>query len=358
MKRIGYLYDVITPEFVMQQINNACRDKCKRPEVKQVLADKEGCRDAVYKMLMTLDFEFPEPIPKTVYDPHSKKSRDLLIPDFYPWQIIHWCYVQMMKPVFMRGMYPFTYSSIPDRGITRAQKKLREWIDEDPEHCLYVGELDVRKFYDNVNQDVLLHQLRRQCKDERALILSEKLIRNIPQGVPIGNYPSPWFANFNMQPVDHFIKEDCNIPHYIRFMDNMILLSDSKEHIHDTVGRVVEFTRDKLHLDYGPSKQVYPLEPRGIDFLGLVYHRNYTLLRSRNFLALTRQARELQRRMDNHEPISMHEALSAGCRIAFARNADSYKILTKYADWPYEIELRRIVRKAMRKRSYERKHNI
>lgn len=350
MKRIGHLYDVIDEDFVRKQLWHAAAHKGKRPEVKWVLQHENQCVAEVLDMLLTLDFEFAAPTARQRYDPHSKKTRDLLIHDFYPWQIICWCYVQMMQPVFMQGMYRHNYGSIPGRGMVAAGKQLRSWIDNDYAHTRFGGEFDIHKFYQSIDQEILLQLLDSKCKDPKAIKLSEKLIHNIPSGVPIGNYPSPWLGNFYLQSLDHFIKEQCHVPYLIRYMDNFHMLSDNKQQLHDTIHSAKNFASEKLHLQFGSSTQVYPLESRGIDFLGHVYHTDYTALRGRNFLALTRQARDLTHRIDTGEEISLHEALSCGCRIAFARRGNSWKILRKYCNWPYEVELRKIVRKGMRKK--------
>lgn len=358
MKRMGHLYDVVNEDFVRKQLWNATAHKEKRPEVQWVMKHADQCTKEVLNMLLTLDFEFAPPRPKQKYDPHSKKTRDLLIHDFYPWQIICWCYVQMMKPLFMKGMYRHSYGSIPGRGMVAAGYQVRKWLDEDYEHTRFGGEFDIRKFYQSVDQEVLMQALDSKCKDPRAMKLSDMLIHNIPSGLPMGNYPSPWLGNFYLQPLDHLIKEQCRTPHLIRYMDNFNMLSDSKQQLHDTIHKAEDFANDKLHLQFGSSTQVYPTEPRGIDFLGHVYHTDYTALRGRNFLSLTRQSRELIKRIDAGEEISLHEALGCGCRIAFARRGNSWRILRKYCNWPYEVELRKIVRKGMRKKHLkEVKHN-
>ena len=349
MKRLNNLYDVIDKPFISKQIDNAVRKKKLRNEVLDVLQNKKAYTDEIYSMLCTLEFELTPLRAKRIYNPHSGKQRDLLIPQFYPDQIIHWCYVQMMMPLFMRGMYRHSYSGIPGRGMMAAQDIVRHWIDTDYYNTQYVAELDVRKFYDNVDQEILYDLISHKCKDKRALQLSQKVITHAPKGLPLGNYTSPWLANFYLQGIDHLIKEELHIPHMVRYMDNYVMFSHSKEQLHEAVDVVENVSQQKLNITYGANKQVYPLEPRGLDFLGLVFHRNYTLLRARNFLALTRQARELIHRIDTNQPVSLHSALSCNCRIAFCRRANHHNILTKYMPTEYEMELRKIISKQMRK---------
>ena len=49
------------------------------------------------------------------------------------------------------------------------------------------------------------------------------------KGIPIGNYTSQYFANIYLNELDHFIKEDLKIKYYLRYMDDFVLLVNSKE---------------------------------------------------------------------------------------------------------------------------------
>ena len=52
------------------------------------------------------------------------------------------------------------------------------------------------------------------------------------QGLPIGNYTSQWFANFFLQGLDHFIKEQLHVKYYIRYVDDLVLLGSNKRNLH------------------------------------------------------------------------------------------------------------------------------
>lgn len=350
MKRMRNLYDRITPNFILEMIERSSAKKRKRPDVMNVLNNKEACADKIYWMLVGKNFEFNKHIECDRYDPHSKKTRHLMMPRYYPDHIIHWCYVQMMMPLFRRGMYQHTYGSIPGRGPGRARRQVRAWIDKDTHNTQYVMEADIRKFYESIPQDKLIASVRRVCADKDAMWLTEKIIHSVPSGLPIGDYFSPWLGNFYLQGLDHYIKEVCHVKYYIRYMDNLLLFSESKEHLQRTMGMVTEYIHG-LGLSFNSSRQVYPLEPRGVDFLGVVFHKDYSKMRARNFLAFTRQARVLRGRVDSGEEISLHEAMSIGCRVEVVKRGNCYNILNKYFPDDYIMEMRRITSKMMKKRN-------
>lgn len=347
MQSFKDLYHTITPDFVRIQIWNASRRKEKRPYVQKVLKDDNKYANEIYSMLWDRGFQFSPHRAKTIYDPHSKKSRDLLIPEYYPDHIVCWVYVQMMKPLFLRGLYPFTYSSLPKRGLDSALKQVQYWIDTDPTNTQFVGEADIHRCYQSVWQDKLLSQIDRRCRDKNALWLSEQVVRSVPKGLPIGDYPSPWLTNYHLQDIDHMIKEVFHIPHYERYLDNLLLFSSDKNQLHECLNGIEEVLRQEHHMTLNSDKQVYPLRC-GLDWLGLVFYPYHTKLRARNFLAFTRQARDLCWRIDNGEEISLHEALSVECRAAMVRRCDSYNIFQKYFAPEYEREIKHITRKMMR----------
>lgn len=43
-----------------------------------------------------------------------------------------------------------------------------------------------------------------------------------------GNYTSQWFANFYLQNLDHYIKEQLKAPYYVRYMDDMLVFIEIK----------------------------------------------------------------------------------------------------------------------------------
>lgn len=69
----------------------------------------------------------------------------------------------------------------------------------------------------------------RVIKDRDTLDLIDKIIDSTDKGVPIGNYTSQWFANFFLQDLDHYIKEELKVPYYLRYMDDMVLFHRNKK---------------------------------------------------------------------------------------------------------------------------------
>lgn len=98
-------------------------------------------------------------------------------------------------------------------------------------------------------------------------------------GLPIGNYLSQYFANYYLTYFDHWIKEDKQIKYYFRYADDIVILSQSKEHLHHVLSEIRMYLNDNLKLQIKNNYQIFPVKARGIDFVGYVFYHSHTLLR-------------------------------------------------------------------------------
>lgn len=101
--------------------------------------------------------------------------------------------------------------------------------------------------------------------------LIQKLIQEQPnlskQGLPLGNQSSQWFALFYLNKVDRFIKEKLRVKFYIRYMDDMILISRDKDFLKKCKIEIQNLCLKELGLELNSKTQI-GLVKNGIDFLG------------------------------------------------------------------------------------------
>jgi len=170
-----------------------------------------------------------------------------------------------------------TYSCIKKKGIHAAAAAVRNALRDIPgtRYCL---KLDIKKFYPNVDHEVLKQLLRRKFKDTYLLQLLDGIIDSA-QGLPIGNYLSQYFANFYLTYFDHWMKEELRLKYYFRYADDMVILSDSKEHLHQVLDQIRSYLQENLKLQVKDNYQIFPVSSRGIDFVGYVFFHTHTLLR-------------------------------------------------------------------------------
>jgi len=121
--------------------------------------------------------------------------------------------------------------------------------------------------------------LSRKFKDKDLLWLLDELIDSFSIGLPLGNYPSQYLANFYLHKFDHWIKEELKVKDYFRYMDDIVILGDNKEDLCKIFHKIQEYLYINLDLQIKSNYQIFPLNSRNIDFVGYEHSTNYTLLR-------------------------------------------------------------------------------
>lgn len=211
MKRYGYIYEkVYTRENIKNAIIRAAHGKQKRGDVRRVLNNEEDCIDEIQYLLITQTYK-PSPYrQKVVWEGSRKKERHILIPKFFPDQVIQWAVLLQIIPALSRGMDAHVCGSVPGRGKDEAKRYIERWLRTDPKGTKYCLQLDTHHFYPSVNHGCLKAMLCRVFKDQKLLRLLGLIIDSAP-GLPVGNVTSQWFANFYFQGLDHYIKEHLHV---------------------------------------------------------------------------------------------------------------------------------------------------
>ena len=93
-------------------------------------------------------------------------------------------------------------------------------------------------------------------------------------GLPIGNLTSQVFANFYMNPFDHFIKHDLGIRYYGRYVDDFILVHRDKAYLKSLIPLIRHWLQDQLQLSLHPRKIYLQHYSKGVQFLGAVIKPN------------------------------------------------------------------------------------
>jgi len=295
MKRIGNIYcKIYNIENIKKAIMQASLGKREKLYVSVILSDIDGYADKISAMLKNNEY-FPSPYTiKTIVDGSSGKERTIFKPKFYPDQIIHWALMLQIQPIMMRGMYKYNCGSVPGRGTGFGQKTLRKWLDGDYKNTKYCLKLDVKKFYPSINNEILKKMFRKILKDNNCLRLID-LIIDSNQGLPIGNYTSQWFANFFLQSLDHYIKENLGVKYYIRYVDDLVLLGSNKRKLHKARIKIEGFLSE-IELTLKDNWQLSKVSSRPIDFLGFKFYQNKTILRKRNALRIRRRINKISKK--------------------------------------------------------------
>lgn len=324
MKRIGFIYDKIYEiDNIKLALHNASRGKTKKRSVKKILDNEEYYVNEIQKMLKDKTFKPSKYFESIIVDGLTKKQRVIHKPKFYPDQIIHWALILKIKDLLMRGMYKWSCASIPKRGAHYAKDRTQKWLREDVKGTKWCLKLDIKKYYPNINKELLKIKFTKIIKCCDTLNLINLIIDSHDKGLPIGNYTSQWFANFNLQDVDHYVKETLKVPYYIRYMDDLVLLHRNKKELRKAFILLSGVLHD-MGLEVKSNYQLFNIDKRSLDFAGFVMNHRKTFIRKR----ITKRARRKALRFPQNMTIqSAHSLMSY---YGWYLHSDSHLLKLKY----------------------------
>ncbi|MFH1048873.1 MAG: RNA-directed DNA polymerase [Patescibacteria group bacterium] len=168
---------------------------------------------------------------------------------------------------------------------TRQRKRVRGKFSKNNTQKCYVLKCDIKKFFNSIDHDILLCLIQNRVKDNDAIWLIKEIIKSFSaspnKGLPLGNITSQLFANIYLNELDQFIKHRLKVEYYIRYSDDFVILSDSKECLKELIFKMDEFLKEKLKLSFHSGKVIIGKYRQGIDFLGYVSLPDYTALRTK-----------------------------------------------------------------------------
>ena len=269
--------------------------------------------------------------------------------------IIHWMLILAVKPAIMRGMYEFSCGSISGRGIEYARRRLEKWARQ--KDSVYYVKLDVRKFYRSIPHGRLKAAFRRIIKDRRVLGAVDAIIDSLPTGLAIGNYTSQWFANYYLQPLDHFIlqglyktrrgKRVKYVRHYLRYMDDLVLIGASKRDLEKAVRAIADYARDALGLAVKACWEIKRFDKSALDAVGYRFGPGRTTVRKVIFLHAKRLAKHIFKVKKKTGRIDLVNAQAMESTIGWIKHANSKYFMRTYIE-PYidENEIKEVISNA------------
>lgn len=340
MKRIGNIFDqIISLDNLRLADNNARKGKVNTYGVRLHDQNREANLLALHESLKNQTFHTS---PYHIFKIYEPKERIIYRLPYYPDRIVHHAIMNVLEPVWVSVFTKNTYSCIKNRGIHKCARDVKKALKQDPEGTKFCLKIDIRKFYPSIDHDVLKAIVRRKIKDLRLLALLDEIIDSTEDGVPIGNYLSQYFANLFLAYFDHWLKEDKKVKYYFRYADDIVILARTKEKLHSLLHEMRAYLGG-LKLRVKHNYQVFPVDSRGIDFLGYVFYHQKTLLRKRVKQNLCRRVASLNKRKVV-PPLKVYQQQICSW-WGWCKYCDSIHFMSKLSkSIPYEIKFVRAKR--------------
>lgn len=229
-------------------------------------------------------------------------------------RIVHHLLYNHIAPRFYATFIADSCACIPGRGTFYAAKRLEtkvRSITQNWKRPAFYLKADLANFFVSIDKRILWQLLARQIPEPKwrqlahtilfhdprpgaviqsnpeklALIPPHKSLFNQPahQGLPIGNLSSQFFANVYLNELDQFIKHRIRAKHYIRYVDDFVLLHESPQWLNDAKAQIEAFLPSHLAMQLNPKKTILQPVDRGIDFVGQVIKPWRRILRRRTF---------------------------------------------------------------------------
>ena len=200
------------------------------------------------------------------FEVRDPKRRTIAVAPFRD-RVAHHSVVAVMEPIFEPCFIHDSYATRKGKGTHLAVEKTQSFCRRWP----WYMRMDVEKFFDSVNHDILLRLVARKIKDQRFLDLLTHIVRNASLSdiaLPIGNLTSQFLANIYLNPLDHLIKDQWRVPGYLRYMDDFVVFAEEKADLLWMRSRVEDFLSDQLRLRLKPTGTWINRTSHGLSFVG------------------------------------------------------------------------------------------
>lgn len=319
---IKNIYTEITSfENLLQAEKDSRAGKRYETEQLQFWGDLEGNLHSVMDRLRT--HEYPPDIYHHFYV-YEPKLRKVIYSD-YTTKVIQRAAYNVLNPLVCKGMISDTYSCIKERGQLKSMQRLAEWVDycEKSGERWYYLKMDVAKFFYRMNHEILMNIIRKKIGDKQAVRFLEHYVchasrafglpvgisspLDIPDdemlwdvGIAIGGGLSHMHGNMYLNPMDQMAKREEHIPYYIRYMDDVIILSTDKDELHRYKNRFSEFLGDELRLQLNNKTAIRPIS-HGMEFVGYTIRPGNVKLRKSTSLRMKRHLKTIQELYRDYE---------------------------------------------------------
>lgn len=271
------------------------------------------------------------PLPSVCFVTESPKVREIFAADFRD-RIVHHLLVSYLEPVWERKFIYDSYACRKNKGTHAAVKRMQTFmqkITQNSSRKAFYLHLDIRSFFVSIHKQTLFDILTRKEKNPDILFLLKTVIFHDPSGnpvfkgqkslfeqipphkslfytqnrtgLPIGNYSSQFFANVYLNELDQYVKHELKCRYYIRYVDDLILLTRNPDEAQEWEKRIETFLRSRLKITLNPKRRKLAPIRNGCDFLGYIIRPSHLLVRRRVINNLKQKIGQFEKKLHRQE---------------------------------------------------------
>lgn len=326
---------ILDKDYLKVCILKAIKHKTNRPEAIEIRNNINLYTNKLYEIFATRSFKPGQFSIWKRTDSINQKQRTIMKPPLFPDQCVHWVLMDILSKTFIGRMDPFCCALLPDRGLHKLSKYVSKAFKEDRnsnrkrKKTQYALKLDIKKFYETVDHEILKQEINRIIKDKYVLEMLYAIIDSYPgdKGLPVGNYTSGWFANLYLGKFDRAVRHKFKIRYYFRYMDDILIFGSRKRDLHKLREEIEKELGESLKLKLKENWSVYNTDSRPTDFIGRrFYPDGHVTIRRSTSLRIRRRAKRIYK----NGIITLADSRSMTSYYGIIKTTNSYKFFIKY----------------------------
>lgn len=319
----------LTYEKLLEAHNSARRGKNRKTELIKFNLKQEEYIMWLYKQLKNGTYKHGGYVEFYVTEPKLRKIEKSRYID----RIVHtWLVNNFLIKGFVTQFIPTSFACLKGKGVHRAafcvqdymKKAKLKWND------YYILKTDVAHYFNSIDKQILINILKRKIKDYKLIWLINEILyaQKRDKGIEIGNYTSQIFANIYLNEVDQYIKKELKVKYYVRYLDDSILIVQTKEEAKRLLELIRKFLKEKLELELNDKTQIFKGK-QGVNFCGYKINEYRMKIRDGGKRKLKLKIKKLQVKVKGGEMSSKEAKKQLAGHIGYAKWANIYNLSNK-----------------------------
>lgn len=244
MKRMSNLYKYfLSDENLYKCYNEVLKNTKNQRRVNWLLINKDKVLQEIRTELRNGTYKVGAYNLFTIYEP---KKRTIASQGMKDKIVNHMVARGILYPALLSSLLPYNVASREKMGTRKGLEYVEQFRNYYAKRGIkkyYILKCDVSKFFKSINHKILKEKLRKKIKDPLALKIVFEIIDSFNEGLGIGSMTSQVLAIFFLNDMDHYIKEVLKIKCYVRYQDDFLLYSESKEYLEYCKNQIIKFLK-------------------------------------------------------------------------------------------------------------------